>query len=218
MKILVVAAHPDDEILGIAGTLMHHIANNDEVHVCIVTEATNPPWSDEYITQKGIEQCKVDEFLGITARHNLNLPTVQLNTMAHGELNKLVTEVIDSIRPDIIYTHFEHDLNLDHNLTYKAVLVGTRPPKRIKVLCYETLSESEWNGAPFKPNTFIELTKEMVIKKVKSFLIYESEVKEYPHPRSEVGIRILAERRGSEVCLRYAEALLLIRSVEGTDA
>jgi len=210
MKVLIVAPHPDDEILGVGGTICKHVANDDEVYVCIVTKAYEPTWSKEYIKNKIKEQKKVDKILGVKQRINLDFPTVKLNTIPHGEFNKKITDVAEEIKPDIIYTNYKHDLNYDHTLIFKACMVATRPPKKIKLFCYETLSETEWNNKPFQPNVWIDITK-FIDKKIKSFQIYKSEVKEYPHPRSKEGIEILAKKRGTEACVKYAEAFMLIR-------
>lgn len=213
MKVLVVAAHPDDEILGVGGTIYKHGESGDNIYVCIATNAYEPQWSKQYMKIKIKEQKKVDKLFGIKKRFNLDLPTVRLNVVPHGELNKKITDVIDEVKPDIVYTHFENDLNYDHTLIFRASVVATRPPKTIKLLCYETLSETEWNNKPFQPNVWVDITK-FIDKKTKAFQIYKSEVKDYPHPRSVEGIRTLAKKRGTEVCMDYAEAFMLIREIE----
>jgi len=210
-KILVITAHPDDEILGVGGTLCKHISKGDIVNVCIVTNAYGPKWSKAYIKNKIKEQKKVDEFLGIKRRINLDLPTVKLNTLPCGELNKKITDVIEKIRPDIVYTHYEHDLNYDHTLVFRACMVATRPVKRkTRLMCFETLSETEWGYKTFRPNVWVDITK-FVDKKIKAFKIYKSEVKLHPHPRSEEGIRILAKKRGAEALMKYSEGFILLK-------
>ena len=210
MKILVVAAHPDDEILGIGGTICKHISLGDKVNICIVTSAYEPNWTKEYIKGKIEEQKKVDEFIGIKKRINLELPTVKLNTIPHGEFNKVITDLVDEINPDILYTHFENDLNYDHTLISRACIVATRPPKKIRLYFFETLSETEFNNKLFQPNTWVDIT-EFISKKIKAFEIYKSEIKNYPHPRCGKGIEILAEKRGIESCIKYAEAFMLVK-------
>jgi len=209
-KILVVAAHPDDEILGIGGTICKHVSEKDDVYVCIVTKAYEPEWTKKYIEEKIVEQKKVDKILGIKKRMNLNLPTVKLNIISTGKLNKKITKVIDMVKPNIVYTHFEHDLNYDHALVFRACMVATRPPKNIKIACFETLSETEWNNKTFKPNLWVDISK-YINKKIKAFETYKSEVKKYPHPRSIEGIEILAKKRGTEASMKYAEVLKIIR-------
>lgn len=209
---LVVAAHPDDEVLGVGGTILKHVAAGDKVSVCIVTKAYEPEWSKEYIARKVIEQKKVDKLLGVTKRFNLNLPTVKLNILPHGELNQKIATVINRVKPDIVYTHFEGDLNYDHTLIYRACAVSTRPPQRIKLFCFETISETEWNNRAFVPNIWVDIGK-YFSKKVMAFEVYRSEVKAPPHPRNAKGLAILAKKRGAEICAEYAEAFMLIREV-----
>jgi LmbE family N-acetylglucosaminyl deacetylase len=211
MKILVIAAHPDDEILGLGGTLCKHVDEGHEVHICIVTKAYEPDWSKTYIDGKIEEQKKVDKLIGVTKRYNLDFSTVKLNTIPHGEFNKKITEVVDQVKPDIIYTHFENDLNYDHTLIFRACMVATRPPKKIKLYCYETLSETEFNNKIFQPNTWVDITNYFT-KKINAFQIYKSENKKYPHPRSIEGVEVLAKKRGTEACVKYAEAFSLIKN------
>jgi len=210
MKVLVIAAHPDDEILGVGATICKHIDSGDEVYVCIVTKAYEPEWTKEYMEKKIDEQKKVDKLLKINKRFNLDMPTVKLNSIPHGEFNKKIIDVLDEVKPDIIYTHFEGDVNLDHTLIFNAVMVATRPTKKIRVLCFETLSETEWGRKAFHPNFWVDITK-FIEKKKKAFEIYKSEVKAYPHPRSTEGIEILAKKRGIDICTKYAEAFILVK-------
>ena len=206
-----VAAHPDDEILGCGGTLLRHARNGDQIFVCVVTAAHSGTWPEEYIERKVTESKKVDQILGTKKRFFCNFPTVKLNTIPTGEFNSKISKVIDEVNPDIVYTHYENDINKDHQLVYEAVMVGTRPIKRkIKVRCFETLSASEWNNKPFSPNMYIDVG-EFIEKKVQLFRIYESEVMDHPHPRSPEGIRILAAKRGMDVCSHYAEAFIVVR-------
>ena len=214
MKILVVAAHPDDEILGVGGTILKHIQNGDHVYACIVTKAYEPGWTQRYMADKIKEQKKVDRLMGIKKRFNLDLPTVKLNTIPTGEMNKRVTRLVEEVNPDVVYTHFEGDLNDDHSIIFRACLVATRPPKKIKLLCFETLSETEWNNKVFAPNVWVDIGG-FIDKKIEAFKIYKSEVKRYPHPRSKEGILIAARKRGLGICVEYAEAFTLIRDVWG---
>jgi len=212
MRVLVIAAHPDDEILGVGGTICKHIEKADEVYVCIVTKAYEPEWTIDYIQLKVEEQKKVDKLLNIKKRFNLDFPTVKLNTIPHGTLNHKLASVVDKVKPNIVYTHYENDLNQDHKIVSQATLVATRPPKRIQLLSYETLSSTEYSNIRFNPNFYVDIGK-FINKKIDIFKIYSSEVREYPHPRSLKGIEILAKRRGIEIFLEHAEAFLLIRNI-----
>jgi len=209
-KILVIAAHPDDEILGVGGTLLRHKKNNDEIYICMVTSAYLPNWSEEYIQQQGIYQKQVDEILGTTKRFNLDFPTVRLNTIPHGEFNKAIDDVIKTVNPDIVYTHFEHDMNMDHRIVFNACMVACRPPRHIKLVCFETLSETEWNNKGFIPNYWVDISSE-IDKKTELFNVYKSEIKHNPHPRNNNGIRVLAMKRGNDICINFAEAFIVIK-------
>lgn len=212
MKILAVCAHPDDEILGVGGTLLRHSSQGDEIFICIATKAYEPEWSNNYIEKKIIEQEKVDKLLNSKKRYNLDFPAVKLNEIAYGEFNKRITGVVDEVNPDIIYTHFEQDLNFDHKYVFYACQVAARPPKFIDVYSFETPSETEWGSKAFKPNYYINI-EGFLEKKIDLFKLYKSEVKNYPHPRSYKAIENLAKYRGSEVGLKYAEAFILRREV-----
>jgi N-acetylglucosamine malate deacetylase 1 len=212
MKVLVIAAHPDDEILGLGGTLLKHKDKGDEIYICMVTKAYEPEWSKEYIENKQNEAKEVDKILGTKKRIYCNFPTVKLNTIPSGEFGKKIYEAVNEVDPDIVYTHYEHDLNADHGAVFNAVMVATRPlkKKKIKVICFETMSSSEWNNKEFVPNFYVDISK-YVDKKIELFSKYESEVKDYPHPRSKEGIKIWANWRGIRMCTEYAEAFHIVR-------
>lgn len=214
MKVLIVGAHPDDEILGVGGTICKHVKNNDEVYVCIVTKATEGLWTKKYMEKKVEEQKQVDALLGIKSRYNLDFPTTHLNSIPRGELNRVIAKVIDQVNPDIIYTHFENDINYEHTIVFGACMVATRPPKHIKLICFETLSETEFNNKAFVPNYWVDI-QPYISKKIDAFKIYKSEVKEYPHPRSPEGIKILSQKRGMDVSIKNAEAFMIIKDYWG---
>lgn len=211
MQVLVVAAHPDDEVLGLGGTLARHSKRGDRVTVCIATRALLPRWSEAYRARKVREQRQVDRRLGIAARVNLGLATTTLNTRPGGELAERVGEVLARTRPGLVYAHFPGDVHGDHAALSRAVLVATRPPRRIRLLWYETPSETEWGTLPFAPNYWVALTARQFARKLAAFRCYRSEVKPAPHPRSGRGLRALAARRGAEICAPYAEAFMLSR-------
>ena len=127
MKILIISAHPDDEILGCGATILKHVENGDEVSVCIVTTSTHPRWSDEYRERKLIEAKNVDRILGIKNRFYCNLRTTELSITPGAELNKSLTEVIQEVDPDTVYTHFYGDINSDHVEIFNSAMVCTRP-------------------------------------------------------------------------------------------
>lgn len=212
MKILIVGAHPDDELLGCGGTLIKHISLNHEVSICIVTTTIGDKWSKNYKDKKIKEAIEVDKFLKIKKRYYCNLPTTELKNLTSSKLNDKIQKVIDSVNPDVIYTHFENDVNDDHKAIFNSVMVCTRPIRnKITLRCFETLSSTEWGNKGFFPNYYVKLNKEQIDKKIKAFSFYASELKEYPHPRSKKGIVNLAEKRGNEICCKYSEAFKTIK-------
>lgn len=210
-KILVIAAHPDDEILGIGGTLLKHKVSKDEIYICMATKAYTHEWSNEYMQQKIIEQKKIDKLLSTKKRFNLDFPTAKLNSIPYGNFNKKIIDIVKEVNPDIIYTHFEHDSHDDHHVIFRASLIATRPrKKKICLICYETLSETEWGNISFHPNYWVDIS-DHIKDKIKLFNIYKSEIKQFPNPRSSHGIEILAKKRGMDICTKYAEAFRIIR-------
>lgn len=208
MNVLTVIAHPDDEILGMGGTICKHIEAGDKVSIIVITEP-NEDYTMEYKESKRVAEKKVDKLLG-TIRYHLDYPTVSLNTIPFGEFNKRINHFIERINPEIIYTHFKGDINQDHRIIYEACLVSTRPHKRIKLVCFETISETEWGDQPFKPNYYVDIADYMH-KKIEAFSYYETEVKSLPHPRNGAGIITLANLRGLESGYGLAEAFRIVR-------
>lgn len=211
MKILVIGAHPDDELLGCGGTISKHIKSGDSVDICIVTSTDESKWPIEYKVNKRREAKLVDEILKIDKRYYCDLPTTTLKSLPSYKINDAIQRVINKSKPDIIYTHFKNDVNDDHREIFNAVMVCTRPIKNyITVRCFETLSSTEWGFEGFRPNFYVALTLEDIDKKNIAFEQYKSEVKIYPHPRSKKGIINLAKKRGNEICHEYAESFITI--------
>lgn len=214
MKILVIAPHPDDEVLGCGGTIKKYVKEGHEVYLCIVTKAYTPDWSEDFIKNREKEITHVSKVLGIKETFFLDLPTVKLDTVPQKELNFKIGAVVNKVAPDILYIPHGGDLNKDHRLIFEASLVIARPTgNKIKsILAYETLSGTEWGIKPFAPNTYTDITKTLD-DKLKAMACYKSELREYPHPRSSEGITILAKRRGLEAGLAAAEAFMFIREI-----
>jgi LmbE family N-acetylglucosaminyl deacetylase len=216
MKILVIAPHPDDEVLGCGGTIAKFTNQGDETHLCIVTKAYKPDWSEEFLRERQEEIKKANRILGIKKTYQLNLPSVKLDTIPQKQLNASILKVINEVKPDVLYIPHKGDLNRDHRLVFEAALVATRPlyPELKKILSYETLSVTDWGELinPFIPNVYVDIS-ETFEKKIESMKAYASELKNYPHPRSIDIIEALAKKRGSEAGLRLAEAFIQIREI-----
>jgi LmbE family N-acetylglucosaminyl deacetylase len=224
-KILIVAAHPDDEVLGCGGTIVKY-AKDNEIYILILGEGISSRYlnrqdapADELSALKQ-KAAKAGNFLGAKDTFFFDFPDQRFETISFLEIVKKVEELIGKIKPEIIFTHNSSDLNLDHRITFNAVLTAARPVKNCSVreiYSFEAPSSTEWsfqkiNGA-FSPNIFedISLTIE---KKIEAAKIYESEMRKFPHPRSEEGIKILAQKRGMEAGIKFAEAFELIRRIE----
>lgn len=214
-RILVIAPHPDDEVLGCGGTIRKRVNMGDEVCLCVVTHAYTPDWSEEYIANKLKEIQKAQEILGIQSAFYNGFPTVKLDTVGQKSLNDGISRVVSVVRPDEAYIPHVGDINLDHRLVHEASMVALRPKPGStvkKVLAYETLSETEWGRIPFWPTVYEDISGTIDVK-IAAMSAYASELKEAPHPRSLEAIRALAVKRGSEVGRHYAEAFMLVREV-----
>jgi len=210
-KVLVVAAHLDDEILGCGGTLLKHVDAGDIVDICIVTSPKKEIWTKEYTEKKNKQAKEVDKILGTRKRYYANFPSVSLNTVSSAELNGKVGQIISESDPDIIYTHHKGDINIDHRFVYEAVMVNTRPTgKKISVFCFETVSSTEWSNESFTPNFYVNI-ENFLDRKIEMFYKYESEVRIYPHPRSRQGLITLSKKRGMDICIHHAEAFQVAR-------
>lgn len=217
MKMLVIAPHPDDEVLGCGGTIAGRNKKGDEIYLCVVTKAYAPEWSEEFLKNRPKEVEKANKILGIKKTYFLDFPTVKLDTIPQKELIDRLSKCLNELKPDIVYIPHKGDMNNDHRLVFEASLVATRPINSTikRILSYETLSETEWGQAiePFVPNVYVDIS-ETFEKKIKAMKAYASELRQYPHPRSLKTIKALAEKRGSEIGFEYAESFILIREIE----
>jgi LmbE family N-acetylglucosaminyl deacetylase len=227
VRILIIAAHPDDEVYGVGGTIVKHVQAGDEVFVCMLTEGTTTQYrhqmkDDELnrlIEQKKQETLKAAEILGIKEVFFCDLPDMKLDMLSHADVNYPIEECVKNIKPEVVYTHHWGDVNKDHRLAFESTMVAVRPgfytPIR-KVLIYETPSSSEWN-APiltnlFIPNVFVDISSTLHLK-IEAMKAYVSEMREFPHPRSIEAVTIYAQKRGLAVGREAAECFMSIREV-----
>lgn len=219
MKVLVISAHPDDEVIGAGGTIARHVDHGDVVYWCVVTQAYNPPWSKEYLETARQQVYEVQKVLGIKEVFFCGFPTVKLNTVPYVEISSALQGVVDQVQPEVVYTTPGNDINLDHRIVYECTLVATRPlpgsPVK-RLLSYEIgagprhgLTSGE---SGFVPNVFVDISQYMD-KKLEAMSCYKSELQEYPHPRSLKGLRMVAEERGLGVGLKAAEVFRLVRQI-----
>ena len=214
-KILVIAPHPDDEVLGCGGTIKKYAQLGANISLCVVTVAYMPQWTEDFIKDRPRQIRAAADVLGVKDIYPLDFPTVRLDTLPQKELNEKIADVVRKVKPDTLYIPHRGDLNRDHQLVHEAALVAARPTagQSIKhVLAYEARSETEWGFLPFIPTVYEDIADEME-SKVEAMRVYASEVKDFPHPRSLEAIDALAKTRGSEAGLKRAEAFMLIRSI-----
>lgn len=217
-KILVVSPHPDDEVLGCGGTIKKYVQAGSQVYLCVVTKPLVPDWPQEYINQKQKEIEASNRALGFTKVFFLDFPAIRLDTIPQKDLNDSLMKIFEEIYPEVVFIPFHGDINHDHQIVARAGLVAARPKPGSsvkKVLVYETLSETEWGVAEdgvFVPNFYEDISKFIGAKK-DAMACYQSELKEYPHPRSLEGIEVLAKKRGMEVGVPHAEAFMLLREI-----
>ena len=219
MRILVIAPHPDDEVLGCGGTILKHSKKGDEVFLCVVTKTYTPDWSEEDTKVRKKEVEASNKILGIKKTYFLDYPTVKLDTVPQKELNDAISKIVKNVKPDIALIPFIGDLNRDHRIVSESSLVALRPSVNFsvkKIWSYETISETEWalpvKKNMFRPNVYIDISDTLKTK-LKAMLAYKSELRDHPHPRSLETLSVLAEKRGSEVCLKFAEAFMSVRDI-----
>lgn len=220
MKVLAIAPHPDDEILGIGGSLAKHIANGDEVYVCIVTKGVMPLFDKNYVEDLRQETLIAHQLLGVTRTFFFDFPAVMLEDINRYEMNEQFLNIIQETEPDIVYIPHFGDMQKDHQIVAESAMVAIRPKyaNRVKkVYAYETLSETEWNNPhctnAFIPNVYQDITG-YLDKKIEVMKCYHSQLLEFPNPRSLEAIEALARYRGSIVNVCAAEAFSLIREIK----
>ncbi len=221
-KVLVVAAHSDDDALGCGGTLLKLANQGHEIHAIYFTDGVSSRKKDKDLEKKIFnrkkDSVKASKILGIKSIQNLSYPDNQLDTIPLLKITRNIEKAINTIKPDILFTHYENDLNIDHQIIFKAVMTATRPKPKTKIkkiFLFETLSSTEWKYSikkkqQFNPNYFVDISK-TINKKIKAFSCYKNEVCDWPHPRSLKGIKTLAMYRGQSVGIKFAEAFYLLR-------
>ena len=209
MNILVIAPHPDDEVLGMGGTIKK-LSKKNKIILCVVSEGATAQYKDKKMIKVRRDSCKkTAKILGISQTQFLDYPDMRLN-LSHLDINKKLEEIIEKYKPEIVYTAPKNDLNLDHQVVFNSTLVACRPKSGVKqILCYEIQGNTK---VPFVPNVFENIEKEFSYK-IKGFKMYKSEIEEFPNPRSIIAIENLAIRRGIESGTKKAEAFELIRFI-----
>ncbi|MGB0716779.1 MAG: PIG-L deacetylase family protein [Phycisphaerae bacterium] len=218
-RILVVAPHPDDEVLGVGGTMLRHISEGDEVHIVICTRGEEHRFGAEQVQRVQNEARKAHQQLGATSSNVLDLPAARLDTVPGADINQALSAVVNDVAPDWVYAPHPGDVHRDHQLVFQAVMVCTRPvgqqyPKRL--LTYETVSETDWYAPPatppFMPQVFVDISAHIEAK-LELCSVYESQIRPSPDQRSLESLRALAVTRGNAMNMPYAEAFGLVREL-----
>lgn len=222
MRMLVIAAHPDDEVLGCGGYIARYSEQN-EVFTAIVTEGCSAQYKGrdvkEIIKQKKKSAFEAGRLLGVKRVVFGDFPDMKLDTVSHVDLNRFLSNTIQKVRPDLILTHHPGDVNLDHRLVFQSTMVAARPieGRTPDLLLYETPSATEWqsydNKTAFIPNVFIDISDTLGLK-IEALKCYDVELRSYPHPRSEEGLRAYASFRGLAAGLEAAEGYRMLRAVD----
>lgn len=215
MRVVVIAPHNDDEILGVGGTMAKLVKQGHEVIVC---EVTAGDLADEMVQLQKREAIASHELMGVKT-HFMDLPVVGLKEMNTSELNGVFQKHLIELAPDIVFLPHKGDMHIDHRMTIEAAMVALRPvtfPNLKAIYAYETLSETDWNTPSvdnaFMPTLFVDITEEIDVK-LEAMKCHASQLCVYPHPRSLEGIRALAMHRGCTVCKAYGEAFMVLREV-----
>lgn len=216
-KILIVAPHPDDETIGVGGTLLRAAAEGAELHWLIMTNVEGcSEYSDDFIEQRRQQIDRVAKLYSFASVTQLKFFAAHLDTIPLSEIVQSVSKVMHEIKPTTVYVPFGHDVHSDHQVTSQVLQSCTktfRYPFINQILAYETLSETEYaspTGPIFYPNVFVDVSSYMT-QKLEIMQCYDSELGLHPFPRSLETISSLAMYRGAQAMMQYAESFLLLK-------
>ena len=211
MQILIIAAHPDDECIGMGATIKK-LSSKNKIHLCVVSEGASAQYTEKKMIIERSNACKKSgKILGISDYTFLNFPDMKLDSIPHLEINQELEKIIKKINPKIVYTTPNHDINKDHQKVFESTLVVTRPQSsNVKhVLSYEFPGKKL---LPYIPDIYEDISKYYEFK-IKAFKNYKSEIEKFPHPRSLQSIENMAIMRGIESGLMKAEAFNLVHQI-----
>ena len=223
MKILIVAAHPDDEVFGAGGTLLKHKDAGDEIFIHILTDGHSSRESssikDKYSNTQVLKRLnsarEVSSSIGAKDILLDEFDDQMLDSYPLLRITKSIEKFSKKIKPDIIYTHFANDVNNDHQITFSATLNAFRPAAEhspMQIICMELPSSTEWGFPGFTPNYFVDIS-EFLEAKIKLIEFYEDELRSSPHPRSIEKIKSNSRKWGSVILSEAAEAFFIIRQI-----
>lgn len=214
-NVLVIAPHNDDEVLGCGGVMAKYANNGHQVYVCEITKGNN----FDLLKQ---EAKKAHKVLGVKKSYFLEFPVNELRNIKQSLLNDKIKKIIDEVDPQVVFIPHIGDMHSDHDEVAKAAMVALRPiSSRVKkIYAYETLSETGWSRQTsenvFSPNVFVDITNYIHLK-LKAMESFQSQLQNYPNPRSLEAIEALSKYRGSLVCKKNVESFMLIREIIGDE-
>lgn len=220
-NIIIISAHPDDEIIGAGGTLLKHVRNGDKVYWLIVTNVSEEyGFSAERVASRQKEIEKVAALTGIAGTFKLDYPTMRLHSGTLLDLVPKISGVFQEVQPEVVYVMNRSDAHSDHRIVFDAVMACTksfRYPYIKKILMYECISETEFAPAlpekQFLPTYFVDIS-DFMDQKLEIMKVYDSELGDHPFPRSLDNIRALAHFRGASSGVHYAEAFQLLKLID----
>ena len=211
-NVLVVAAHPDDELLGCGATVALHCKRGDVVRSIILCEGET--MRAQNATEKKSATEEAAKVLGVDSAVCIGLPDQHLDTLPIVDVISPIEKAVRDFRPNIIYVHSGSDINRDHQVVFEAALVALRPKNEFieEIYSFYTVGATEW-GYPrlFNPDTWVGFNEDIIQRKLDAFACYDSELCEYPHPRSLQAIKNLAMMYGNQCCMEFAEVFETVR-------
>lgn len=219
-NIAAIFAHPDDEILGCGGAMAWHADKGDQVRILILATGlrSRGPSEDAAIAKLRDQARKAASIVGAQKIEFADFPDNAMDSVPLLNVVKQVEAFFGGFRPDVVYTHHDGDLNVDHSVVHRAVATSLRPlpgSAPVEVLACEVNSSTEWGlptQPPFTPTDFFDIGR-FLDRKIKALEQYEGEMRDWPHPRSSLGVQTLAHWRGSQCGVKAAEAYRLVRRV-----
>lgn len=219
-SILIIASHPDDEVLGCGGAILRHIDKGDKVSLLFMTDGVSSRMktSRKNIRSRIKALKRSNSILGIQSFHHLNFPDNSMDKHPLLNIVKKIETIIKKIKPSVVYTHHHGDLNIDHKITHNAVMTACRPlpdSTVYEIYGFEVLSSTEWatpHKSVFMPNLYIDITK-YISKKIKALEAYNEELRKPPHSRSVEHVKTLAKHRGYSMGVEMAEAFEVYRII-----
>ncbi|MCS6979903.1 MAG: PIG-L family deacetylase [Flavobacteriales bacterium] len=219
LNVLILAPHPDDEVLGCGGIIARYASAGARVHVLVITRGIPEIFPPEQIEETRRELAQAHELLGVCETRFLDFPAPRLDTIPHHQVADALRREVVRIRPDVMYIPHSGDIHADHKIVHHAAMVAARPrpPFTVKkVLSYETLSETDWalpvSSDAFMPNVFVDISAHLD-RKLQALACYQSQILHGPPARAPENVEALARLRGSTIGVHAAEAFMLMREI-----